>query len=176
MKSLLMLAILSLMVVGGMVTVADADADTHEGTVTGNWTSTRAMAPSSVPDVIPVAAETTEAAAKTTDEDPVELGSELWTALKQHKWGAAVGLALMLLIAGLRAFGKKIPGVGGWLGTRRGGYVLAFVTASGAMLGATMAAGESLSWALAGNVLSAGFAAIGIYHAAKDAAATMKKS
>jgi len=102
------------------------------------------------------------------DKDSSDLARELFIALTSGKWLPAVGAALMLLIAGIRKFGTKILP---WLGTRKGGYALAFTTAMLTAVGVSMSAGE-FSWAVVVNAVGLGFAAIGVHQALKDAKTT----
>lgn len=98
-----------------------------------------------------------------------DLAVQLLAAIRSGEWLPAFGLALMLLIAGLRHWflGSWIP----WLKTRRGGYVLAFGTAAVAVFGTALAAGGGLTMGLVGVAFGAGWAAIGMYQTGKDAAA-----
>ncbi len=101
------------------------------------------------------------------DQQPTgELASKLLDAVRAGQWGIAFGLALLLLIAGLRAkvLGSWIP----WFKTRIGGYALAFATATGAVIGVAQAAGVGLSLGLLGAALWAGAGAIGLHQGQKD--------
>ncbi len=95
-----------------------------------------------------------------------ELAGKLLEAVRAGEWGIAFGVALLLLIAGLRTavLGSWIP----WLKTRIGGYVLAFATAAGAVIGVANAAGAGLSLGLLGAALWAGAGAIGLHQGQKD--------
>ncbi len=102
-------------------------------------------------------------------ESEIETGLKLWQAVRSGEWGVAVGLAIVLLVAGLRTvvLGSWIP----WFKTRLGGYVLAFATGAGVIIGPSLAAGTGLSLGLVGAALSAGWAAIGMHLTYKDAKA-----
>lgn len=101
------------------------------------------------------------------DQQPAgDLASKLFDAVRAGKWGIAFGLALLLLIAGLRTavLGSWIP----WFKTRIGGYALAFATAAGAVIGVAHAASVGFSLGLLGAALWAGAGAIGLHQGQKD--------
>ena len=95
-----------------------------------------------------------------------ELVTQLGRLVQAGKWGAAVGVLLLLIIAGLRTvvLGSWIP----WFKTRIGGYVLAFLTAVGAVIGGALAAEVSISLGLLAAAVWAGAGAIGLHQGQKD--------
>lgn len=103
---------------------------------------------------------------KTATDSTGELLGQLRQLVQAGKWGAALVVVLLLIIAGLRTavLGSWIP----WLKTRIGGYVLAFLTAFGAVLSAAMAASVPISPGLLGAALWAGAGAIGLHQGQKD--------
>lgn len=114
---------------------------------------------------------------QTTDEgeqSEIETGFALWKAVRSGEWSVAVGLAIVLLVAGLRSvvLGSWIP----WFKTRIGGYVLAFITGAGVVAGPTLAAGQGFSLALASTAFMAGWGAIGMHTAYRDRKEAKKKA
>lgn len=89
--------------------------------------------------------------------------------ITQKEYLPAFGVALVGLVYLLRTFGTKIPGVGEWLTTKLGGWVLNGVTALVSVLGISLAGGITITWEILLQALGAALAASGIWEAVKDA-------
>ena len=95
-------------------------------------------------------------------DNAAEIGSDLYAAIKGGKWLAALGFALLLLVALARKFG------GTWAKTKTGGYVLGFGIPVLGALGLSLSTGL-WSLDLFIGAITAGLAASGLYKASKDA-------
>lgn len=139
-----------------------------ENTITETAAPAPAAEATEAAPAAPAPAEVAAPVAPTVTEDlnAKKLLPQLLEMVRSGKWSAAVGIFIMLLVAGIRGYGRKLLP---WLGTQLGGYVLAFLTATGAVMGAALAAGMSFSFSLLGNSITVGLAAIGAHQAFKDA-------
>lgn len=105
------------------------------------------------------------ALAQATIPDPANTDAFLQAivdAITGGQWRAVVVLAAVGAVYLLRTFGTKIPGaVGTFLGSNRGGAVLALLFAVVSGLGAMVLAGKAITFKAVLDVLLLGFTAIG---------------
>lgn len=108
----------------------------------------------------------------TTLPDPgADPGGFLGLVIKlftDHNWLPALVVVLVGIIYVLRALGKSIPALGAALQTTVGGWILNGFTALAGVLGAAVAAGTPLTWALALQALVAAVGAAGVWEGVKD--------
>ena len=88
-------------------------------------------------------------------DDPGALAKAIFDALTNGEWKMLSILILVALLWVLRHYGSKIPKIGKYIGSRRGGAILALLTGLVGVIGSAMAFGVPITW----NVVSAGFSA-----------------
>jgi hypothetical protein len=165
-RSLTTIAILiSLMGAPALARAFDARAPEAATTPTATGAEKPAEKPATASDVLEVPAsegETEPDQGAAGEENASEVGGEIYTAIRAGKWLAAVGFALLLLVALARKFGGK------WAKTRAGGYVLGFGVPMLGALGLSLTTGQ---WSidLYFGAFSAGLVASGLHTTAKDA-------
>lgn len=140
---------------------------------TAAWITSTAIAST---DAAPVAVEAPidvapVAPAAVTPDDPVGAAGELLALLKSGQYLPAVGVALVLLVAGMRWGGSKLHP---WFKSQAGGYVLGYGAALLLYVGTALNAGAGVSIGLFGSALAAGWVASGGWESFRDFAGWLR--
>lgn len=90
---------------------------------------------------------------------------DLVTAVMAGRWLDAVVLAMLLIVAGLRAFGRKISP---WFATRAGGWTLNLSSATMLSMAVSLRTTGGLTFGTLLDALLIGLAAAGGYQALRD--------
>ena len=88
-------------------------------------------------------ADSDDAAQNPAKQDPTGTAKDVYDALKAGQWLIAFGLSLFFLVWGLRLLlmFMKVK----WVGTKAGGFILAFGTSFALAIGTALVAGQPLS-------------------------------
>lgn len=123
-----------------------------------------------VADAGPVAEVELEVAAEVEPAEPAPGAAldAILDAVRRGHWLVAVGGVLWLLVYLLRS--ARLRALVPFVGTRLGGYSIAFAVPVLAAVAASLYAGQSVSVELVFGALGAGLVAIGLHQGRKDAA------
>jgi len=114
-----------------------------------------------------------------TLDNPMVFVKVIVDSVKAGDWVAAAAALLVLLVALLKVFGKRlhdfIPDSSPldkplWflLDTKPGGWLMNFLTSTGAGVGLSLIAGEKITWALLKPILSVSLTAAALWGLVKD--------
>lgn len=114
-----------------------------------------------------------------TLDNPMVFVKVMVDAVKAGDWVAAAAALLVLLVALLKVFGKRLhdflPDTSPldkplWflLDTKPGGWLMNFLTSTGAGVGLSLLAGEKITWALLKPILSVSLTAAALWGLVKD--------
>lgn len=114
-----------------------------------------------------------------TLDNPMVFVKVIVDAVKAGDWVAAAAALLVLLVALLKVFGKRLhdflPDTSPldkplWflLDTKPGGWLMNFLTSTGAGVGLSLLAGEKITWALLKPILSVSLTAAALWGLVKD--------
>ncbi|TXH10940.1 MAG: hypothetical protein E6R04_04000 [Spirochaetes bacterium] len=114
-----------------------------------------------------------------TLDNPMVFVKVIVDAVKAGDWVAAAAALLVLIVALLKVFGKRLhdflPDTSPldkplWflLDTKPGGWLMNFLTSTGAGVGLSLLAGEKITWALLKPILSVSLTAAALWGLVKD--------
>lgn len=115
--------------------------------------------------VVPVVAWAAETAA---DLDFEGLARVLYRAIQGGQWATVISVVIVLLVAGLKKWGKHIPNVGPFLETTLGGWTLNFLTTASGSLSVAAMAGAPVTWVLLAKIAALAFSTAGALEFLRD--------
>ena len=114
------------------------------------------------------AAAAVEATTPGFSDDPGSIAQSIFEALTSGNWKM---LALLILVAVLwvgRHYGSKLPKIGKYIGSRRGGAAMALLTGMVGVVGSAAASGAAITWPVVQHGFTVGLGMAGGWSVVKS--------